>query len=133
LSENEIARQKVLEMARLSMLTDRISEVHIKNLQMYPFVFFENVTSVKIDYDLSNKLGVDTKEDTKNADIEYSIDSAKTNHLRVSYRLTLNEKSNDNLERRFAAIEESTRTLFWKQVSVEVYFNDKKVYGSKNV
>lgn len=133
MSENEIARQKVLEMARLSMLTDRISEVHIKNLQMYPFVFFENVTSVKIDYDLSNKLGVDTKEDTKNADIEYSIDSAKTNHLRVSYRLTLNEKSNDNLERRFAAIEESTRTLFWKQVSVEVYFNDKKVYGSKNV
>lgn len=127
----DLNRQKIQEMAKLTMLTDRISEIQIKNLKMYPFVYFEGISSVTIKYDLSNKLSVDSAE--KQDTINYSVDSTETNHLKVSYNLVLDERLNDNLSKRFQALEESVRTLFWKQVSTEIFFNDKKVYESKNV
>lgn len=118
-------------MAKLSMLTDRISEVQAKNLKMYPFVFFEGVLSAAIQYDLSNNLGVDTE--TKDEDLKYNLSAPQTNHLKVSYYLKIEEQLNHSLDRRFQAIEEAVRTIFWKQVKVEVFFNDKKMYESKNV
>lgn len=45
-------REKLDEMAKLVILSGRISEFHIKNLQRYPMVFFDAVKSVNIEYDL---------------------------------------------------------------------------------
>ena len=35
------------EMARLTALSGRISDVQIKNLQMFPLVFFDGIPNVK--------------------------------------------------------------------------------------
>lgn len=113
-------KQKLKELAQLSVLANRISEVQEKNLKNYPFVFFESVDAVRIDYDLGH--GVD--EATK-----------QVNHRsRVTYYLQLIEELNTPaLDKRFKALEASVRYIFWKDVIVEVYFNGKLVYGSQDV
>jgi hypothetical protein len=68
-------------MAQLSLLANRISEIQAKNLQYFPFVFFEKVSEVKIDYDLGHGTDEKTKE---------------VHHKSlVSYYLILDEKAND--------------------------------------
>lgn len=119
-------------MAKLSLLTDRITEIQEKNLKMYPFVFFESVTSAEIHYNLSNSMDVNTEEDEKSADISYSVKQRDIGHLKVSYHLKLDERMNGNLPYRFKVIEDSVRNLFWKEVVVEVFFNDKQMYKSEN-
>ena len=106
--------KRLKEMAQLSLLANRISEIQEKNLKSFPFIFFNGVKSVKIDYDLSKPLTV--KDSTGQ---------------HVTYLLELEEKENDHLEKRFEAIENSTRMLFWSDLKVRVFFKDKLVYESK--
>ncbi len=116
------------EMARLTTLSGRISDVQIKNLQMFPLVFFEDVKECKIDYDLSHKSDVLEDPDGK------LIVNAPTRNHYVAYHLILDESVNaENLGKRFSALEQSVRTLFWSDVSVEVYFNGNIKYKSKKV
>ena len=116
------------EMARLTTLSGRISDVQIKNLQMFPLVFFEGIKEVKVDYDLSHKSDVLEDPDGK------LIVNAPTKNHYVAYYLTLDESTNtENLDKRHSALEQSVRTLFWNDVSVEVYFNGNIKYKSKKV
>lgn len=124
--------QTVRDMAKLSMLTGRISEDQVKNLKMYPLVFFEGVSKATVDFDLSNNMSVEVDQPGK-VDLDYKWNASDTKNLRVSYHLTIDESLNSNLDKRFKAIEESVHTIFWKQVRVEVFFNTKLVYESKNV
>lgn len=118
--------QTVKDMAKLVVASNRISEVHEMNLKTYPFIFFEQITEAKIDYDLYVRHDVDL--DGKN---NLTIKKPLTN-CHVSYYLTLNEDANKtNLQRRFETLENSVRALFWKDLSVEIYFNDNIVYKSK--
>jgi len=110
---NEILR----DMARLTALSGRISEVQIKNLQMFPLVFFNSVEQVKVEYDLIPIKAMD--------------DSPTFSNSLVSYYLTLSESDNTDLDKRFSALEASVRQLFWSDVKVEVYFNDQIKYKSK--
>jgi hypothetical protein len=106
-------------MARLSVLSNRISEIQEKNLTRYPFVFFNDVKSVKIEYDLSK---VD--------------DNGLMNHgdHHITYFLELDEESNKtHLEKRLFCIEEATRVLFWSDLKVRVVFNGKLAFESKDV
>lgn len=113
-------KQKLKEMAQLSLLANRISETQELNLKNFPFVFFESVSGVRIDYDLSHTVNEEAKE------------LCHASH--VTYKLELDEKYNTQfLDKRFSAIETSVRTLFWKDIKVMVYFNDKLVYESKDV
>lgn len=116
---SEDIKNRLKEMAQLSILANKISEVQEKNMKMYPFCFFDGVQSVKIDYDLGHGINESTKQ---------------INHSSyVSYYLTLDESLNDKaLEKRFAATEASIRALFWGDTKVSVYFNDKLVFESKN-
>lgn len=113
-------RQKLKEMAQLSILANRISEVQEKNLKMYPFVFFDGVSIVSIDYDLGH--GVDEK-------------SKEVHHKSlVAYHLTLDEKANERLlEKRLKTLEISVRAILWQDIIVKVFFNSKLVYESKDV
>jgi hypothetical protein len=104
------------EMARLTALSGRISDIQIKNLQTFPLIFFNGIKEIKIDYDL--------------APVKTMDDSPTFSNSRVSYYLALTEDNNEGLDRRFFALEESVRTLFWKDVTLEVYFNDKIKYKS---
>ena len=115
-------REQLKEMAKLSILANRISEVQKKNMEAYPFIFFNDVKSVKIDYSLgrahtrSTPGGKEPKWDTW-----------------VAYHLELYEDANPNLDRRFLCIEEAIKVLFWKDIRVEVYFNGKIMYKSEDV
>ena len=116
------------EMARLTALSGRISDVQIKNLQMFPLVFFNSVETVKIDYDLSHKS--DVLEDTDGK----LIINAPTRNNYVAYYLELDEaKNTEDLDKRYLALEKSVRTLFWTDLSVEVYFNGKIMYKSVKI
>lgn len=97
------------ELAQLTMLTGRISETHYKNMSNFPFVFFNEVTKVEIDYDIATN-----KEDKS----------------LVTYKIDLNLNTNDYLDKRFQALENSIRTLFWKEVGIEVFLNSEEYYKS---
>lgn len=112
-------------MAKLVLVSGKISDVHMKNMQMYPFIYFNGVKEVKIDYDLSHKANALVDKDSN-----LTVNAPTRNNI-VTYRITLYDNAqNENLERRFAALEASIRTLFWRDVAVEILFNDRVVYKS---
>lgn len=119
-------KQIVKDMAKLVLVSGKISETHEKNMKMYPLIYFDGVKEVKIDYDLSHK--ADAMVDRKN---NLTV-STPHRHNVVSYYLTMIPGAkNEKLDKRFTALEASIRTLFWKDVIVEVFMDDKIVYKSK--
>lgn len=125
---SEDIKDQVKGMAALVISSNRLSEFHEKNLKMFPFVFFEQVTGVKIDYDLHVRHDVDVDK-KNNITIKKPLQ-----HCFVAYYLTINQDANKaNLQRRFETLENSVRNLLWKSLIVEIYFNDQIVYKSKNV
>lgn len=113
-------RSKLKEMAQLSIFANRISEVQEKNLKNYPFVFFNEVKAARINYDFGHAV------DEKNKEVHHNSS--------IFYYLIIDEEANKSfLEKRFLALEVAVRNLFWKDVKLEVYFNDKKVYESADV
>jgi hypothetical protein len=118
LSDTNKLEEQVREMAMLTVLSNKINPIQEKNLKMYPLVYFNGVKSVKIEYDLTHKKTTD--------------DEPVINNSVVSYYLEIDEKQeNNSLEVRFQHLENSVRNLFWKDVSVEVFFNDRIVFKSK--
>ena len=125
------AKEIVLEMARLTMLSNKLNDVQLTNLKMYPFIYFENIMQVTVDYDLSNQMSMNTEENSKDVEIDYTI-SGSTNHLHVSYYLEFQKGMKQaHLENRYAALEQSVRGLLWKDVVVKIYFEGVIVYESK--
>ena len=113
-------------MAKLTVMSNRINEIQEKNMKMYPFVFFDGVRNVSIDYDLSNKAMVDEKDPGK-----LHVKTPQVNHY-VKYMLTIApDVTNSNMDRRFSAIESAIKSLFWKNVIVLIYINDKLAFESK--
>jgi hypothetical protein len=118
--------QKVKDMAKLAIYSNRISEIHEKNLMTWPFVFFEGVRSVKIDYDLSRTDSVDLDK------LNNLTVNKPTNQSFVKYFLTIDEKiENHHLDKRFSALVKAVRDIFWKNITVEIAFNDKVVHKSE--
>lgn len=117
----------IKEMAKMIVLSNRISDVHEKNIKMWPFIMFNGVSTVKIDYDLSRRDDVDI--DNKN---NLTVKSPIRNSF-IAYYLSMDpyyENLNPNLDKRFKALEDSVRSLFWKDISVEVFVNDIIKYKS---
>ena len=118
--------QIVKDMAKLVLVSGKISETHEKNMKMYPLIYFDGVKEVKIEYDLSHRSDALVDKDSN-----LTVNSPIRNNV-VAYHITLQENAkNENLDKRFAALEASIRTLFWSDVVVEVFMNDKIVYKSK--
>ena len=116
-NDNEQLIDRLKEMARLSVLSNRISDIQEKNLKMLPLILFNDVKTVKVVYDLSHNKTMD--------DVPAIANSI------VSYHLTVEgEKDKDTLEKRFKALEQGVRNLFWSNVIVEIFFNEKIVYKS---
>lgn len=115
------------EMARLTALSGRISDVQMKNLINWSFTFFNGVKGLKLDYDLSHKSDVLEDMDGK------LVINAPVRNNYVSYYLEIDEIENTDLDKRYMALEKSVRTLFWTDLSVEVYFNGQIKYKSVKV
>ena len=116
---------QVKGMASLVLSSGRLSEFHERNLKMYPLIYFNGVTEIKIDYDLAVRHDADVDQ-KNNLTLKKPLQSCI-----VSYYLKLDESLQDSVQKRFDALETSVRTLFWKDLPVEIYFNDKIVFKSK--
>ena len=102
--------EMLAEMAKLTALSGRISEIQEVNFKTYPFIYFNGVTKVEIDYDLTTR---------KSAN-----DEPTTNSSKVTYKIETSEE-NDHIERRCKALQESVKMLLWKDMSVKIYINGK--------
>ena len=129
---------EIRDMAKLSILDNKLNDIQLKNLKMFPLVFFNGVTEAKVTYDLhtekpSVEYEIENKTDPDKLSIKYEFDRPKTNSS-VEYNLVIDELSpNDNLSYRFESLERAVRNIFWKEVRVTVLFNDKKVFESTYV
>ena len=102
----------IQDLTKLVMFIGRLSEVHVKNLKAFPFIYFnDHTTSPKLDY------SVETTD--------------KTKPTMFSYDLSLNLEANDQLDKRYKALELAVRSLFWKEVKIEVKIDGKEVYKSE--
>ena len=100
------------DLTKLVLFSGRLSEVHIKNLQAFPFIYF----NAHIDH----------------PKLDYSIETTdKTKPTIFSYSFSFNLESNDQLDKRYKALESAVRSLFWKEVKIEVKINGKEVYKSE--
>lgn len=131
MSDDQNIQDQVRGMAKLSLLSNKINEIQVRNLKMYPLVFFENVESAAVDYDFSNTGNIDFETDPENLEVKYNISKPERSHFRVTYKVALNEEGNDHLDKRFDAITKAVRSLFWKDTKIQVYFNDKLVFESE--
>lgn len=126
--------EQVREMAKLTLLTNKLNPIQEKNLKMYPLVFFNGVKSAKVDFDVSNDQMVESTENRSELELTYQFNKAETRHLRVSYHLEIDETAdNAFLDKRYEAIEKSVRNLLFKEIKVQVYINEKLAYESKDV
>ncbi len=132
LSEDQEVKETLKKMAQFSISNNQINEIQQHNLKAYPFVFFNGVKSVKIDYDLTNHNKVEYDTNPKTLEIVYRFGKPSTENFRISYDIEIDESEyNPHMEKRFAALEKSICTLFWRGIPVEVSFNGKNVYKSK--
>jgi hypothetical protein len=130
LSENE-AKKDIREMAKLTLLNNRLSDVQVKNMKMFPLVYFDGILSARLDYDLSTRREVETEEDKVGMNAKYSVRVPSHSGSKVAYYLEIDEATpNTNLEKRFSALEDSIRGLFWNDVELSVYFNERLVFKS---
>jgi hypothetical protein len=131
--------KEIRDMAKLTILENKLNDLQIKNLKMFPLVFFDGVSEAKIDYDFSvEKPSVEyeitNKDNPDKIGIKYEFDKPKPTG-RIEYDLTIEHDGglNSKLPYRFQSLEYAVRSLFWKEVKVTVLFNGKKVYESKDV
>jgi hypothetical protein len=132
LSDEKEIKDTIKKMAQFSISTNQINEIQEKNLKMYPFIFFNGVKSVKIEYDLTNHSKVDYDTNPKTMEIVYKFDKPITENFKIKYDLTIDEsQDNTNIEKRFEILEKSIYNLFWNGIPIEVSFNGNNVYKSK--
>lgn len=132
---NSTTEEQVREMAKLTLLTNKLNPIQEKNLKMYPLVFFNGIKSAKVDFDLSNdQMLIDSEENKKDLEITYQFNKAETRHLRVSYHLDIEESADNNsIDARYSAITQAVRNLLFKEIKVQVFINSKLAYESKDV
>lgn len=97
------------DLTKLGLFFGRISEVHLKNMKSFPLVFFNDVSDFLMDYDIA---------------------TSKTEASFIRYNLNIS-KENDKLEIRCKHLESAIRSLFWKEVRLELLINGKEVYKSE--
>jgi hypothetical protein len=96
---------------KLMLLFGRIPEPFWKSLQSYPFIFFNEVETVSLDYD-----------------VNVILKDEKTFFM---FDLALNLEKNDHLDKRYKGLEEAVRKLFWKEAKVLIKINGKEAYKSE--
>lgn len=130
MSESDVTLATVREMARLALLSNKINEIQEKNLKIYPFVFFNNVSSVELNYDFS-KIG-DVDFSSKDANINYDIKGVETRHLKVSYAIDVLELCPDQeLAKRCQALEMAVHNLLWNNIQVSISLNGTQAFKSE--
>lgn len=100
------------ELTKLALFLGRIPETHIKSLEAFPFIYFNGVTEVKLDY------SVETSNKAAPTLFSYSL-------------LFSDDASNNHMHKRYKALEQAVRDLFWKEALIEIKISDVGVYKSE--
>ena len=106
-SEKEV-EEKLTEMSRLAAFSRRLSDFHEENLKRYPFIFFDDVVTAGISYDLE----------------------AAHNYVMYELKMSADPLKMSMAEKRIKALENSIRTLLWSDMSLIVKINGTKFYES---
>lgn len=115
---------KIREMAKLSILSNRINEVQEKNLKMWPLVFFNGVESFRLEYDFDARPTAGDDKSPQGSSVSYFLE---TDGDKPAFEL-----QNNRLDVRLSTLTTSVRNLFWKNTRVSVYLNDELIYESEN-
>ena len=115
--DDEKVLNLIKEMSHMTIFLNKLSSAQVKSMQSYPFIYFNGVNNIELDYNLES-----IKEDgepTKGASY-------------VKYFIYLDPfADNNNMPYRLKTLEDSIKSLFWKEVNVEVYINDELKHKSK--
>jgi hypothetical protein len=107
-------RQILDELNKGALLSGRLSETHVKNLKLFPFVVFDHVDSAEIDYDIVTDPG----------------EIAAGKKSKIVYRISLNEPQQGDVEKRVAALANFVRGLMWAGIEVSVELTQPQPEGS---
>lgn len=98
----------IQELTKLMVFSGRLSEVHTKNLEAFPFIFFNGV---------------------KKAKIEHNISTTKDIPSIISYEIDLDGENNFP-EKRYEALHAAVKSIFWKEIQLKITINSKDVFVS---
>lgn len=99
------------DLTKLTLFFGKVSEVHLKNLKSFPFIYFNQISEAKLDYSVATR--------------------GEEGDTLFSYDLSLDLAHNDHVDKRYKALESAIRSLFWKEAKVLIKINGKEVYKSE--
>ncbi len=103
--DNEISPK---ELAMGAIFSKRLTDVHAHNLKMYPYICFDGVQEVEIDYDLKFDR---SPTDEAPPYIKYNI------HFKEGAK-TLDQ---EEVKKRVKYLQDAVAVLLWKEIEVSVY------------
>lgn len=98
------------DMRRLTILTGEISTVHEKSLKNWPYVLFDGLVDMKIEYDL-------TKDYTKEVGEGF-----------INFFIALEDIEVELFKERCETLSSWVRDMFWKEIKVGVIINNGEEY-----
>lgn len=104
-----VDQPSIQDLTKMALFSGRLSEVHLENLRRFPFIFFNGL---------------------KQAKLEHDIHTTKEFPSTISYDLTI-EGENDQLEKRYSALESAVRSIFWKEMVVKISIDNVEVFKSE--
>lgn len=106
------------DMRKITILTGEISSVHEQSLTKWPYIVFDNVKDVEIKYDLSKQ----AQEDLKGNSVDFYI----------TLPTEMEDTSNiEGFDFRCKTLTLWVADMFWTDIKVSVFINDKLKYKSK--
>lgn len=98
------------DMRKITMLTGEISSVHQKSLMKWPYIVFDNVESVEINYDLSK-----STFETQNQNL-------------VEFHVFTSDQNIQDLDKKCETLNMWVKDMFWNETHTKVYINKSIVY-----
>lgn len=103
---NENIQEMIDDMRNITMLTGQISIVQEKTIKTWPSVAYDDVVGVEIKYDLTK----DYVKENGEGYVKYYINT---------------KNIPEDAEKRSKFLAHWIRDLFWKEIKIEVYLNEK--------
>lgn len=93
------------ELRKITLITGRLSEVHIKTFEKSPFIFFDNLEKVEIHYDIKT----DERSSSGLSWIKFELYGE-------------NLDTQDLLGKRVNALKKTVKSLLWNEIDVIVKY-----------
>ena len=102
---------------KITMLTGEISSVHVASLKQWPYVAFNGVQSVEVEYDLTKETTITMGEGV------------------VNFKLTIDEAAdNKEMFKEICAVMTGwVRDRFWPEIKVVIYFNGIERFSDSTI